>query len=184
MKYKILKGTELYKKLMELKAKMVQANKAANKVATGLGCKQWLGGEHGTIAGGLTGFEFEKQPDGWRKAWPGDYRNMYYPKNQKSNKEILDTIKALPVVTFAELNNVLGFEQHSVPFADGVGSRKRWLFHPGFQFLKDMVLVVVDEQAEYTPLPDMIEITVSEFNQLVKKPQPKKKNKEKAHEEI
>ena len=158
MKYKILKGTELFDKLTELNNRMNEVKKAATELAKSLG-----GGDVATtghyLAGGIDAIEFEEQPEGWKrvgKSWQG----LYYPKSNK--KAILKQIGELPVVRFNELNDIIGFRQGAIVSHGGIG----WATSVSMKWHKDFILMLVPNGIEYTPVKDTIEILGSEYEQL------------------
>lgn len=162
MKFKILKGTELFNKLKALQLKCQNANKAAFDLAGEFGSKEILPSPSiNVIAGGLSGMKLDAPPAGWKLASKYHY-TTYYPKRTKANKDLIERIEALPKIKTEELNEIIGYN----PFNRSEDER-RISFCPGvYWHYEDFILVSVAEYVEYTPVADMIEITVSEFNKL------------------
>lgn len=162
MKYKILKGTDLFNKLTDLNKRMKKVKKAATDLAASLG-----GGKVATtnryLAGGIDAIEFKEKPEGWRSvgnSWEG----LYYPK--AVNKSILKQISELPVIKIDELNDIVGFRSGQTKFS---GGGFVWIKSVGMQWHKDFILMETADGTEYTPLPDVIEILGSEYDELSKK---------------
>ena len=164
MKYKILKGTELFKKLADLRKRMNEVQKQAKDLAIELGgTAAATSGRN--LAGGIDAVEFDKKPDGWRSVG-NSWQNLYYPKADKKNKEIHDKINALPILKFEELNNAVGFSANqSVCNSNGFAFIKT----VGMQWHKDFILMETAEGTKYTPVDGVQEILGSEFEELSKK---------------
>ncbi|WP_285055169.1 hypothetical protein [Pedobacter ginsengisoli] len=159
MKYKILKGSETFKKLVDLNQEIRRCNKASTDLAKEIG-----GDEKGTIlghsfhiAGGLSGVKMASKPDGWRDA-SKNYYGYFFPKINKVNKPILDKIKALPVVSYDDLNKIVGFSFQSHDMT--------WFNCPGVIWKEELILMEVDYRCSFTPNEDMTEILESEFMKL------------------
>lgn len=165
MRYKILKGCKLFDRLIALQEKCQEANKAAFDFAKKLGSDEIVSDINiNNLAGGISGIKLNEKPQGWKLAAPKYYSNVYFPKNTKANKEILESIAYLPVVKNEELNKILNYNMWAREKND-----KRVSFNPGVYWnSEDVIFVAVAEQVKYTPVEGMIEITVSEFNQLKK----------------
>ncbi len=173
MKFKVLKGTPLFKQLTAVKKEMVRCNDAAYEIIKEFGCTQ-MRGKFGVIAGGISGIIFQngkKPPEGWR--YTGESFNEYMPKkNVSANKELNKRIKELPIVEYDALNDPLNFDWH-----DNDGSRKV-SFHPGIKWKNNYILIDVSKHyPRYKPQEGMIEILESEYNKLAEE---KKKKKEPA----
>jgi len=159
MKFKVKKGTKLFKKLDEIGIKCRNADKAAGKLAEELKCKNWARSSF-VLAGGIRAFQFKEKPENW-KTVENTY-DCFYPKICKQNKELLDKISKLPIVKIEELNDIVGFKSqfHGNRFYKTVGIS--WVN-------KNFILIDVYEECEYKPKKDMIEITFSEYKKLNKK---------------
>lgn len=163
MKFKILKGTETFQKLTDLKSEMNRCNSEASSLSKSLGgCIKGthLGKGYGCISGGLAGIKMETKPDGWKNA-STQYYGFYIPKINKANKHLLDRIELLPTVRHEDLNAIVGFEMQS--------SGRRWFNCPGVHWTKEYVLLEVDNECDFTPNCDMIEILESEYVKLIGK---------------
>lgn len=161
MKFKILKGTELFQKYIDLKTEMERCDKAALMMMREVGAVS-VRGDYFAVAGGISSFQFKdnKKPDGWAYAH-NDSRTDFVPaKNRKANKELLDKIKALPCVTFEQFNAPLKYNWR-------IHDNNRISYHPGLWWKKSYILVEISDQySRYKPVKDMIELTTSEFNKL------------------
>lgn len=161
MKFKIVEGTATYDKLLDLRKRMDEANKLAGDL-----CDE-LGGTpnrvrlvpSGSIGGGIAGIPMaEGKPDGWKLVASG-YGNMCLPKMTKENKPILDKIASLPIISYEELNSIVGFEEQCQGFV--------WFAKPGVTWVEKCVLLDVDDRCDFKPNEDMIEILTSEFYSLL-----------------
>lgn len=156
MKYKVLKGTDLFKKLDALRQRMTDCNNAAFDLVKEIGYKK-MRGKNMVLAGGISTIEIPGgQPNGWRKNHWG-LKDEYYPKKNKANKELLARIEALPVVEYEELNEILKFDSHD-------SDSNKMSFHPGVYFEKKEILIDISRHyRRYKPVKGMIEILESEF---------------------
>jgi hypothetical protein len=162
MKYKILKGTELFNQLTDLNKRMKKVKKTATDLAASFGGgKVATTGNH--LAGGIDAIEFKEKPDGWRSVG-NSWQGLYYPK--AVNKAILKQIADLPVVKIDELNDIVGFRGRQTKCS---GGGIAWIKSVGMQWHKDFILMETAEGTEYTPLPDVIEILGSEYDELSKR---------------
>lgn len=159
MKFKILKGTETFKKLDDFEKEIKRVNKCAIDLSKELG-----GDEKGThlghphhLAGGIFGIKMPDKPDGWKDASKNHY-NFFFPKINKANKPILDKINSLPILKHKDLNDILSFEFQSSGFT--------WYNCPGVEWGKEYILLNVDDNCYFTPNEDMIEILGSEYIKL------------------
>jgi hypothetical protein len=164
MKYKISKGTELFKTLTDLRKKMDKVQKQAKELAIEFGgTTAATNGRH--LAGGIDAVEFKEKPDGWRSVG-NSWQNLYYPKADKKNKEIHEKIQALPVLEFKELNDAVGFTGNQSVCTDNGFS---FIKTVGMQWHKDFILMEVAEKTKYTPIKSVEEILGSEFDKLSKR---------------
>ena len=162
MKFKVKKGTKLFKELKELQKRMIFCNKEAFALAEKHGFSQirCLDG-YEALAGGITSFYADKKPEGFAWTYGSKAPNDFFPKKTNANKPLLKAIKELPYVKIDDLNKLIKY--------DGLKMRtnNHISFHPGISFRnKDYVLFDVSECTRYKPVEDMIEITVSEYKQL------------------
>lgn len=160
MKFKILKGTDTFKKLKDLESKMEECNGAASDLCKELGGSvdgTWLGKGYRCIAGGVSGIRLEAKPDGWKLA-DRDHEGYYIPKINKINKPLLDRIDALPTLNYDDLNGIVGFHHQT--------SGLRWFNCPGVNWFDEYVLLSVDNACKFIPNHDMVEILESEYISL------------------
>lgn len=159
MKFKILKGTPLFDKLIDVKTKIRDCNAAAFALVKEMGYERMRGKEM-VLAGGISSIEIKGgKPDGWRVAFAEKTKDEYFPSKLKQNKEILSKISALPVVGYEELNDILDYDFHK-------HEGKRLSFHPAVIWKEDFILVSVAEYMYYQPAKDMVEILESEYMKL------------------
>lgn len=130
MKYKVLKGTELYEKLLAFEAK-VKANAAeAEAFVVSIGGGDIARRSSSRVIGEIGAISFRSKPDGWKKvgeSWQG----LYMPLAK--NKEMCQRIAALPTIPIDEANELIKFKQgfgsggssltHFVTYGDGAGQR-------------------------------------------------------------
>ncbi len=157
MKYKILKGTDTFKKLKDLEVLMLDYDKQASTLSKELSGSEdgsWLGKGYSCIAGGLSGIRMKEKPEGWRVTTK-NYPDFFTPKINKQNKEVLDRIDALPTLNYDDLNAIVGFDYQS--------SGMRWFNCPGVDWYDDYVLLNIDNACRFIPNGDMIEILESEY---------------------
>ena len=164
MKYKVLKGTELYTALKAIQKKCWDAVDAAKKLGESLGAKD-VATRGNDRAGGIDAFQFSESPNKilWMQPDRHNNKDFYYPrygKKYKENDSLHEQIKALPIVSFKEYNSVIGLN------AQFVGLTHYRSF--GLHIYEEYALIEVGEKCKYKPLSDMTEITVSQFNKLEK----------------
>lgn len=171
MKYKILKGTDSFKQLTLLQQKINAANDKSKELVNELGAKEFCYSSNWyVLAGGLAGIRFPEKPIGWKRVFKDHYRDMYFPqRNLVANKELLEKIKNLPLVETDELNKIVGFEEQSYP----KNGKSIHVIAPVISFRDEHILMSINENLIYKPLPDMIEITTSEYKALMA-PEPEK----------
>lgn len=174
MKYRIAKGTETYAKLAALYKLMEAARKAVFPVLDELGAKRYA--PRRGLAGGIMAVEFRTPPEGWKRIGkPG--QDLYAPK--VSNKEMVERLKALPVLKYEELNSIVGFKQGTTVDEDS-GSFVQYRC-PGMYMVKDAVLLDTGN-AKYTPPnADIVEILESEYRRLKEADEKMSTKKKKAH---
>lgn len=160
MKYKVLKTSPLGRKLMELQGEMNEVGSIADKLVKELGGKKYCRNRH-ALYGGISAIEFNEKPSGWitiGKKWQG----LYMPNAKQ--KAIWEKINSLPLIKHESLNSILKFNKQSY-CSHG---RMYYVNCPGVLFRKLCILIEVNEELKYKPVPGMKEITVSEFNKLSK----------------
>jgi hypothetical protein len=163
MKFKILKSTELFAKLIALKKEIDKHDKMAKKLAIELGGDSTASSGR-RLAGGIEAIHFKNPPDKtlWRVM--GDsYQNLFFPKVKF--KEAVKKIAELPTLDHDVLNKRVGFVGGAYSCKEGLG----WATRPGMEFHKEYILMETPEGHSYKPIADMVEITVSEYQKLKKK---------------
>jgi hypothetical protein len=165
MKFIVRKGTETFDKLKNLVGVMQYCHEKAFDLIKELGYESWCAPrDFNSMAGGICGFIADKQPEGWRKL----DKDIYFPiRNRKANKELLERIENLPQVKSESLNEILHFSPQIVEHL--------YISRPAFIPSQDYFLISINEKADYEPLPDMEEITFSEYKRLTEQLKEKEK---------
>jgi hypothetical protein len=155
MYLKVIKGTETFDKLSAVWDKINEYNNIAKALVKELGFEKHGRSKIG-VAGGISCIECETKPEGWRSVGK-KYQSLYYPK--ANQKELLNKIESLPIVSEEEYNNTIGFEPQftSLHYISAFASKRN----------EKEIVIKIAETADYTPKSDMIEITVSEYKQLI-----------------
>lgn len=163
MYIKIPKGTKLFEQLSALSDVMTEYNKKAlnwakDQGATSIRIGFW------NMAGGISSAIFKTKPTtkGWIKAGPKYNEDEYRPGKAPAGKELRKAIEGLPKITFDDFNAIVNYDPDKT---EGI---KRSL-HPGISHFDDYILMNFADHTEYTPVSDMIEITVTEYRALNKK---------------
>lgn len=178
MKFKILKGTELFKHFATLRKEMNDALAASNALAESIGATDAAIIPGYYIAGGADAFYFPNDnPPANFKVKGKSWQNLYFPKVHKDNKELLDKIDGLPRVRTSQLTDLLNFGTLEMTAHQGGLSIMQC---PAVVWTNTYILVDFGESTKYKPLPDMIEITGSEYNQLKEKHERSQKKKAKS----
>ena len=171
MKFKVLKGTTLFNKLMVLRRDMIAAEQAAADLAAEFGSDTFIASrEFQVIAGGLEGIMMDNKPATWVKAFPKHYPDVYIPAAGKpENRDILARIAALPVVRSHDYNTIIGFKPQEIRLE---GKLTVTLVSNCSLALKEgMFLIACNPNAEYEPVAGMTEILESEFKKLMALPE-------------
>jgi hypothetical protein len=155
MYYKVEIGTKTFESLKLIWDKMNKCNKEALSLVESLGFTKY-GSALSKAAGGISCVESEEKPEGYKQVGKS-YQNLYYPK--ANNKKILKKFNALPIVTLNEYNDTIGFKEQFVSLSH----------HRAFGSIqKDtMFLVEINDNCDYTPKGDMIELLSSEYKKLI-----------------
>ena len=80
------------------------------------------------------------------------------------NKDLLEKIKNLPVVTLSEYQEAIGLKTHTISVNGFI-----WVDGYNFWIYKEYALIELLRGAIYKPIPDMEELTETQFNELKKK---------------
>lgn len=156
MKFKVLKGTDTFQKLEELRIKVTDVNNQAKDVVKKLEGKRYCGRSH-KLAGGISAIEFDTKPEGYKPVG-GSWRSLYYPKSV--NKTDCKLIESLPTVEYSELNDIIGFNAPQT-----VSSEKGilWISTIGLIFGENEMLIEVHDGCKYEAPVDVVEILNSEY---------------------
>lgn len=159
MKFKVEKGTETFKKLIELEKKVKDVTQQQQAVVKQLGGEIFCKQSH-KLAGGLSAIKFETKPDGY-KVVGEKYQSLYYPK--ATNKVDCKIISDLPVIEYDELNSIVNFKAPQTVSVDGGIA---WISTVGLIFGKNEMLIEVENGCKYIPPKDVIQILESEYEEL------------------
>ena len=162
MKFKVLKGNQLFDSLCAIKIKCENATKAANELAKELGGNQ-AATRNLYRAGGLDAIEFTNYPDKelWRQVDRKNNPYLFYPRSKKSNVDLFERISNLPIVTYDEYNSIINFLPTfgSSDNVDGIVHFKSY----GLIITDDCALIEIGNGSGYIPIDGMIEIFESEY---------------------
>lgn len=145
----------------DLRTKMDAAYKAAKKLATDVGADSWLTPTN-VVYGGITGFDklFAGDTKLYKKAGKQEGTQFYFPRSVPANKALLERIAALPTVKVKDINSVLNYEPQTIG--------NKHYFSPAISYRKKVALVKTQEAVKYKPIEGMVEITQSEYDNLLK----------------
>lgn len=162
MKFKILKETETFEKLMKLKERIISVNEQAADAIKLLGATKYCKAQN-RLAGGVCAIEFEKKPDGYRRV--GDrWSDLYYPK--VSNKIDSELLQTLPTMDYKELNDIINFEGNQTIAAE---RGMFWIHTVGLTWGENEILIDVENGCKYDAPTDVVEILESEYLKLKEK---------------
>jgi|ERR1700761_5260340 len=171
MKFKILKGTLLFKKFVDLQTEIERVNKEALALMKEVGAKQ-IRGSAWAVDGGISSFVFEKgtpKPEGWKNSFTNEQWEYMPAKGRKASKEIYDKVQALPIVPYEVFKDLIEYDWYD-------HDTNRISFCPGINWFDEYVLVAIAEQyPRYKPVKGMVEITTGEYNKLADRVKPRKK---------
>lgn len=164
MKFKVLKGTQLFDALTAVNKRMYEAKAEADKLVESLSINIEDTATKGyNLAGGIDAFHCpDGTPEGWKSVGES-YQKLYYPK-VKGNTKLLEQIAHLPIVKYDDINILIDFHPSGYTSPAGLV----WSKGPGIVWAENYVLIETSEGFPYKPVKDMIEITVSEFEALKK----------------
>lgn len=181
MKYKVLEGTKLFDALMAIKKRIFDANAASIALMKKIGANEVRMGMQ-TLGGGLTAVHFGKKkpigfPKGWKRVYKNHLQDAYFPQDIKANVGILAEIKALPVVTDEEINEIFKFDWLGNDGRDPNSNKMcfRPTPHWGPEGTPYILVHLPEFCSRYKPVKDLIEITHAEYTELEKQMTKKKK---------
>lgn len=162
MKFKVLKGSDLFIQLQALRIEILRCNEATFEFVKSLGHTEFFGSVW-DLAGGVSAIVINQdRVHGWKKVFKKRYDNVYYPSDSIKNRQLLHEFKTLPVVTPAQLNSILNYDQNEIIHEDN-----RMCFHPRLQYHGDVCSISLPDFVKgYKPVEGMIEITTSEYNSI------------------
>jgi len=161
MKFKINKGTELFEKFQQLKQDIQRVNKEATKLVESFGYTRYCIAPH-CLAGGIGAIEILSVPLNDRKKWvrvSKQNSQLWMPRQNRENAELIDEIKRLPKLDYAELNDLIGFKA-------GATNSFGWATHPGVIWRDEYILIEMADGQIYEPCDGMVEILTSEYQRL------------------
>lgn len=171
MHFKVLKGTTLFDELQSVRTEINRVNNEARTLAKSLGFEE-LFMRSGVLGGGITGLvpvNGETKPEGWRWAFKDRTSNAIIPntKNIKS-RELTARIKALPVVHYSALNNVLKYDDEISKRPNDRGNGTRFNLCPMVYWGDKVHIIEVPVYSgKYQPVDGMIEILASEYSAIL-----------------
>jgi len=118
MKFILIKESETGRKLQEVIDRKNEAFDAAKNLSEKYGAVSWRPG-YFTISSGVSSLIFEEEPDGkfWKRINHDQGGFEYMPKlNIKEGKSIQKEIDGLPVVSWKDLNSVVGWDGYHTGF--------------------------------------------------------------------
>jgi hypothetical protein len=158
MKFKVMKGTELFNEFEEFFRKRNEYNKLAFSIATELGFEK-IAFNRNCVAGGIGAFYHEGKKEGYKTIGkPKD--NCVFPN--KNNTEVKALIDALPTIKVEEYNNIIGYK----PNYNGEFISTR--FASELSKCGNYYLLDIKNGSEFEMKEDMIEILESEYLNLKK----------------
>jgi hypothetical protein len=153
MKFIIKKGTETFDKLTALFNRADEYGKQIGRFVKEIGFDEYS--RDSRFLAGLSAVSAKTKPENFKEVgW-----RLYAPKKLKVNADLLTRWNAQPSIKKDEMNEILGFQWQFVGL--------RVLLSPGVVRRSDYFLVSFDDEVEYTPLPDMEELKVSEYQKLL-----------------
>lgn len=163
MRFKVIPGSDTFIKLTELNKRIIAAREAANKFCRKIGGKS-VANLGVNAAGGIDAIEFDHPPSAKKWMPVGRKHQKYFQPIPKTNPEVIEEIKKLPVVTYAEMNAIVGFTpQYVIECGERVTIRSIWVF-----FCKNDILIQNEQGTKFNPGPDLVEILESEFESIKK----------------
>ena len=160
MKFKILPGCELFKKLWDIKNGMIAARAAITDTLKAKGFSGKFATDSNSLVSCVAVEILDGKPDGWRSVG-ASWQNLYWPKAGNKNKALRDELNALPVISNDVLNEALNFS-FCVDSGLNAYNRPAVAWHMG----KKYILVDTDD-APYEPVMGMQEILDSEYKKLL-----------------
>jgi hypothetical protein len=164
MKFKVLKGTVLFDKLLAIVIQIHECNQQAHDLALEQGAIG-VATTGNNRAGGIDAFRFkyDTEPDVllWKQVDKYHYADLYSPRANKKNNNLFSQIQALPRIGYKEYNAVIGYEQQWIGLS----------LHQSYGLFQDddFFLIELSDEVNYTPVADMTEILSSEYKTLKEK---------------
>lgn len=161
MKFIVLRTSPTGKKLAAVAKKLDEALEAQKKLSRKWGFTEWRNASGPVAAGGMSAIIFpkNKQPD--KKNWKNvnGSKHEWMPKwSTKEGNRLYEEIKKIPVVSYSEVNDAVGFDGgifKCVGF-DMSGNNKYFG-------------ITAKDDWKLKPSKDLKEVTVSEYQKLFKK---------------
>lgn len=171
MKYKVTNESPSWPKVLAVFEKVRACVDAQTKLVEEITPGEYncvKGSNPFSTTGKIIGFCMESCPKGWYEL--KDHQGAFYPKRLKANLELRNRIESLPEVTSRELGNAIGYGEYYSEYQEKGG--RRYSFQPnGWIKTDDAFYFGVPEFAEdqYKPLPGIIEVLTSEWNEQMEK---------------
>jgi hypothetical protein len=161
MKFKVIEGTQTFENFNTFFENSKRVNKQALDIANKLGFEEFVTARE--VSGGISAFVSKEKIDGYKQVYKKHGNNFWFPKSTKENKELINQIGALPVITEEEFNSIIGFEP------EFVGNRFVRRYSLSFSEKGNCYLVDTSVARDFKPSEDLIEVLESEFNKLKEK---------------
>jgi hypothetical protein len=158
MKFKVLEGTQTFDNFKTFFENSKRVNKQALDLAYKLGFEEFVTARE--VSGGISAFVSKEKRDGYKQVYKKHGNNFWFPKSTKENKELINEINNLPVITIDEFNSIIGFEP------EFIGDKFIRRYSLSFSEIGNCYMVDTGIAKDYKPNSDMIEILESEYNKL------------------
>jgi hypothetical protein len=161
MYFKIDSDTPTGHSLTKLKEQIHACNEQMNKLVDELGGDSQVAVSRRAIGGGICGIQFpdEVVPYGWKLVHTYLGKNFYWPKSSPKNKELLARLTTLPSIDRNVVNLIVGFIPGQIVGMSVINS-------VGMTFGDNYHLLTTDDDAEFSPNDDMIELNTTQFRVL------------------
>lgn len=158
MYFEVRKDSETHENLKVFWKKRLEAENVAKFLVKELGCQQYY--KKIGFYGGIDGIVFKEKQDKslWKKVCNDQF--AYYPT--KKNAEIYNKIENLPVISYEELNSIIGFTSQRIE----VGKKATWIASTGLNYRNGTFSFEVDDACVFTPSADLEEIIFSRYKML------------------
>ncbi len=158
MRFKIHGNSDTYNKLSDWFKRTDDACPLTPSLAEEFGATSFV-----TVNQNLAGFGFESRTpkEGWKYLDSKGDRTLHAPaKKNPQYAEIKERMNDVPFPKKNEINEIVGFKPQ---IRIGV-----WMANAGVEMHPNFALLILNENAEFKPNADMVELTTSQFNEFHK----------------